>query len=57
MKTAATLIVALTAALALTGCAHVGTGYCEPQPDGSKVCKLVVDKCHELPKTMVLDLR
>jgi hypothetical protein len=47
----------LFAALALTGCATVGTGYCDPRPDGSKVCKLVVDRSQDLPKTLLLTLR
>ena len=50
-------LLCLFAALALTGCAHVGTGYCEPRPDGSKVCQLIVDRSQGLPQTMLLTLR
>jgi hypothetical protein len=50
-------LLCLFAALALTGCATVGTGYCDPRPDGSKICKLVVDRSQDLPKTLLLTLR
>jgi hypothetical protein len=50
-------LLCLFAALALTGCAHVGTGYCHPRPDGSKICKLIVDRSQDLPKTFLLTLR